>query len=204
MSPSRNWDSPNPSLASECAPPPRTGGGGGSTHACGWRVRGYPIPTTWEKLSTLPSLCSHALDWGRPFRGGWRYQKVSVQDIHRATAHVPLSHLLPWQLCLHGTPSNVRFQNVRFQNVRFQNVRNVRFTKDVRFTKRQVYKTAGLQNIRLQNVRFQNVLNSKYFETSLSIEIHWPNLWTFYTCVSSYRFYVAAMGAWWRLKQSNE
>ncbi len=26
MSPRRNWDSPNPSLASECAPPPRTGG----------------------------------------------------------------------------------------------------------------------------------------------------------------------------------
>ncbi len=33
-------------------------------------------------------------------------------------------------------------QNVRFQNLRFQNVRNVRFTK------RQVYKTSGLQNVR--------------------------------------------------------
>ncbi len=32
-------------------------------------------------------------------------------------------------------------QNVRFQNVRFQNVWNVRFTK------RQVYKTSGLQNV---------------------------------------------------------
>ena len=39
-------------------------------------------------------------------------------------------------------PQNVRFQNVRFQNVRFQNVRNVRFTK------RQVYKMSGLQNVR--------------------------------------------------------
>ncbi len=39
-------------------------------------------------------------------------------------------------------PQNVRFQNVRFQNVRFQNVGNVRFTK------RQVYKTSGLQNVR--------------------------------------------------------
>jgi hypothetical protein len=31
MSPRRNWDSPNPSLASECAhpPPARTWGGGG-------------------------------------------------------------------------------------------------------------------------------------------------------------------------------
>ncbi len=39
-------------------------------------------------------------------------------------------------------PQNVRFQNVRFQNVRFQYVRNVRFTK------RQVYKMLGLQNVR--------------------------------------------------------
>ncbi len=33
MSPRRNWDSPIPSLASECAPPPGTKGGGG-TLAC--------------------------------------------------------------------------------------------------------------------------------------------------------------------------
>ncbi len=46
MSPRRNWDSPNPSLASECAPPPRTGWG---TLACGFGVGGVPIPTTWEK-----------------------------------------------------------------------------------------------------------------------------------------------------------
>jgi len=39
-------------------------------------------------------------------------------------------------------PQNVRLQNVRFQNVRFQNVWNVRFTK------RQVYKTSGLLNVR--------------------------------------------------------
>jgi hypothetical protein len=38
---------PNPSLASECAPPPRTGGGGSHTPAVrGW---GVPIPTTGEK-----------------------------------------------------------------------------------------------------------------------------------------------------------
>ncbi len=39
-------------------------------------------------------------------------------------------------------PQNVSLQNVRFQNVRFQNIWNVRFTK------RQLYKTSGLQNIR--------------------------------------------------------
>ncbi len=54
MSPRRNWDSPTPSLASECAPPPGTKGA--STHACGWGVEGVPIPTTGEKLSTLPTL----------------------------------------------------------------------------------------------------------------------------------------------------
>jgi hypothetical protein len=30
---------------------------GGSTLACGWGVGGIPIPTTGEKLSTLPTLC---------------------------------------------------------------------------------------------------------------------------------------------------
>jgi hypothetical protein len=53
MFPRRNWDS----LASVCAPPPgtRLGGGGGYTRL---RVRGWgsPIPTTGEKLSTLPTL----------------------------------------------------------------------------------------------------------------------------------------------------
>ncbi len=33
--------------------------GGGGTLACGWGVGGVPIPTTGEKLSTLPTLCPH-------------------------------------------------------------------------------------------------------------------------------------------------
>ncbi len=51
---------------------------------------------------------------------------------------VTLACLVGWKK-VH--PQNVGFQNVRFQNVRFQNVWNVRFTK------RQVYKTSGLQNV---------------------------------------------------------
>ncbi len=45
MSPRRqNWDSPTPSLASKCAPPPRT-------------KEGVPIPTSGEKAySFLPTL----------------------------------------------------------------------------------------------------------------------------------------------------
>ncbi len=52
--PRRNWDSPTPSLASECAPPPGTKGVG--RLSCGWGGGGVPIPTTGEKLSTLPTL----------------------------------------------------------------------------------------------------------------------------------------------------
>ncbi len=37
--PRRNWDSPNPFLACECAPSPQKQGGGG-TLACGWGVGG--------------------------------------------------------------------------------------------------------------------------------------------------------------------
>ncbi len=67
-------------------------------------------------------------------------------------------HWIFFSLHITVHPQNVRFQNVRFQNVRFQNVWNVRFTKrqvyktsglqNVRFTKRQVYKTSGFQNVR--------------------------------------------------------
>jgi hypothetical protein len=48
MSPRPNWDSPpNPSLASECAPPPRTGGGGHTRlRASGW---GSPNSDDWKK-----------------------------------------------------------------------------------------------------------------------------------------------------------
>jgi hypothetical protein len=47
------------SLASECAPPPEPKGWG--TLACGLGVGGVPIPTTGEKLSTLPTLCAPGL-----------------------------------------------------------------------------------------------------------------------------------------------
>jgi hypothetical protein len=53
MYPCRNWDSPNPFIASECAPPPRTGGG----HTCLRWVRGWGSPNSEKKLSTLPTRC---------------------------------------------------------------------------------------------------------------------------------------------------
>ncbi len=57
MYPRRNWDSPNPSLASKCAPPPRTWGGGG--HTCP-RVRGWGSPNSDDlrKSLALCLLCS--------------------------------------------------------------------------------------------------------------------------------------------------
>jgi len=53
VSPRRNWDSPspNPSLASECAPPPPEPGEGG-TLACGWGVESQ-FRRLEKKLSTL-------------------------------------------------------------------------------------------------------------------------------------------------------
>ncbi len=73
-----------------------------------------------------------------------KYEKLSVQTF-----------FIDQRCNLTVHPQNVRFQNVRFQNVRFQNVWNVRFTKrqvyktsclqNVRFTKRQDFKTSGLQ-----------------------------------------------------------
>ncbi len=53
-----NWASPNPSLASECAPPPGTKGwGGGHTRV---RVRGWGSPNSndWRKGLALCLLCA--------------------------------------------------------------------------------------------------------------------------------------------------
>jgi hypothetical protein len=60
MSPRRNWDSPNPSLASECAPPPEPGGGGWHTRL---RVRGWGSPNCdhWRKSVALCLLCGSYL-----------------------------------------------------------------------------------------------------------------------------------------------
>jgi hypothetical protein len=56
MSPRRNWGSPNPSITSECSPPPRTGGGGGHTRL---RVRDWGSPNSddWRKSLALFLLC---------------------------------------------------------------------------------------------------------------------------------------------------
>ncbi len=49
MSLRRNWDSPNPSPASECALSPTKGWGGGGKLACGCGGGGVSIQTTGEK-----------------------------------------------------------------------------------------------------------------------------------------------------------
>jgi hypothetical protein len=51
MSPRRNWDSPNPSLASECAPPPEQGGGAHSPAAKGVRE------SQFQRLEKRLALC---------------------------------------------------------------------------------------------------------------------------------------------------
>ncbi len=54
MSPRRLWDSPTPSLPSDCAPSPGTKGRG--TLACGWGVGESQFRRLEKKLSTLLSL----------------------------------------------------------------------------------------------------------------------------------------------------
>ncbi len=56
MFPCRNWDSPNPSFASECAPPPRTGGGEGADSPGGEGLGESQFRRLEKKLSTLPTL----------------------------------------------------------------------------------------------------------------------------------------------------
>jgi hypothetical protein len=56
MSPRWNWDSPNPSLASECAPPRGTTGGGAHSPV-GDGLGESQFQRLEKKLSTLPTLC---------------------------------------------------------------------------------------------------------------------------------------------------
>jgi hypothetical protein len=57
MSPRRNWDSPNPSLASECAPPHHDLGGGGGAHSPEGEGLGDPNSDDLRKGLALCLLC---------------------------------------------------------------------------------------------------------------------------------------------------
>ncbi len=78
MSPRRIWDSPNPTLASECAPPTRTGGGEGQTRL---RVRGWGSPNSndWRKSLALCLLCGQEAFL-------WKYSRISGG---RELTHLP-------------------------------------------------------------------------------------------------------------------
>ncbi len=59
ISPRRNWDSPTPSLASECAPSPEQKGGGHTRlRVSGW---GSPNSDDWKKLCTHCLLCGYEI-----------------------------------------------------------------------------------------------------------------------------------------------
>ncbi len=82
MSPRRNWDSPTPSLASECAPPAGTKGWDWrGTLACGWGVGGVPtppVPTTHSVPYSISVCDIHRIFWSgrrwraRPPARGWQ------------------------------------------------------------------------------------------------------------------------------------
>jgi hypothetical protein len=56
--PRRNWDSPNPFLASECSPPPRNRGEGGPWPA-GGGLGGVPIPTRGILYTVVLFICTY-------------------------------------------------------------------------------------------------------------------------------------------------
>ncbi len=60
--PCQNWDSPNPSLASECAPPPRTGGEMGTLAPADEGLGESQFRRLEKRLSTLPALCLQRTD----------------------------------------------------------------------------------------------------------------------------------------------
>ncbi len=62
MSPRRNWDSPTPSLASECTVPlPPESKGGGAHSPAGEGVGESQFRRLKKKLNTLPTLCTCVL-----------------------------------------------------------------------------------------------------------------------------------------------
>jgi hypothetical protein len=58
MSPLLNWDSPTPSLASECVLPPGTNGGEGGAHSPAMGGWGSPNSDDWRKSLALCLLCA--------------------------------------------------------------------------------------------------------------------------------------------------
>jgi hypothetical protein len=57
MSPRRNWDSSNPSSASECAPRPFKPKSGGTAHSPAYEGVGSPNSDDWRKGLALCLLC---------------------------------------------------------------------------------------------------------------------------------------------------
>jgi hypothetical protein len=91
MSARRKWDSSNPSLASECAPPPRTGGGGRVGGDTSLRVRSWESPNSddWRKSLALNLLCEkpakEQLAEYFPYHGSW-----NGSSLHQAAAPVEM------------------------------------------------------------------------------------------------------------------
>ena len=145
------------------------------------QVWGGPLPSAFPRMFFLPvqksfSLLFSALSQGLPClppaRGTMQAQQTPDVAWHTGRTAVQKRAYL-WSeghvtavIAPFGVhPQNVRLQNVRFQNVRFQNVWNVRFTK------RQVYKTSGLQNVRFTKRQVFKTSGCK--KTSINILYLW-------------------------------
>ena len=123
MSPRRNWDSPNPSLASECAPPPRTKGGGAhSPVGEGLGEFQFRRSCVLHPKYTCPLLCINVLLLHRQIctrhvavLGVRKLYEASLQKGNRNIAYyksvydissikespgsLPILYILQWQNC---------------------------------------------------------------------------------------------------------
>jgi hypothetical protein len=127
MSTRRNLDSPSHPLSRQRVCPSPQNQRGGGTLACGWGVGGVPIPTTGEKLSTLPTLCPHTSgNSGARIKSGGRDGGQGHQE---AAAVQGRSSFTPGWASHHHPSSRIyknspKFVTLRPENNLFLNVRN--------------------------------------------------------------------------------
>ncbi len=104
MSPRRNWDSPTPSLASECAPPPGSRGGHARLRVGGW---GSPNSDDWRKSLALCLLCggSNLFRRARSFHETKSIPKIKfrifIAVTHLVVGLVPCPDPVEFLLCIY-------------------------------------------------------------------------------------------------------
>ncbi len=108
MSPCRNWDSPNPSLASKCATPTRAWWGDTPAHShVGEGLGESQFQRLEKKLSTLPTLYVGCNDFDAGkihYEGHWKGVDPEIVDFFATWNGYERSKPKSW-ICLHQAPA---------------------------------------------------------------------------------------------------